>query len=155
MDDYDDAIEIMGELGDLLEPDAIFFYPDQATWSVIVNNETTVDISYDPVARVLIFILDLGSIPEPVEAEIHKILLRFSYLWRETGGIHGAIDAEGRAALMYKRPLARLDTQSLRSLISNLAIQRGLWADLINAPPKQRKTDAPIGTGFPFGGIPA
>ena len=153
MSDYGSAIELMGDLGPLLDPDAIIFYPDQGMWSVVVDTETRVDLGYDDAARVLVFTLDLGPIPEAAAADVHKMLLRFGYLWRETGGIHAALDGEGHAALMYKRPLAGLDVQSLRSLIGNLAIQRRLWADLINAPPKDDEIESAIGVRGPLGGI--
>lgn len=135
MDDIAATTELLKEVGPLLEPLAIGFDPEDGSWTVAVDEETSIAIALDQPSGMLVFILELGAIDDAAAERAHEILLRFSYLWRDTGGLQAALDDEGRPVLIYRRSLAGLDAPRLRALLANLAEQRALWGEVIAEGP--------------------
>lgn len=125
------AERLFEELGPLLEPVAIAYDEEEAHWAVIIDETSQIDIVYDEGAERFIFALDLGPVPEEAADVVHELLLRFSFVWRETGGLHAALDDEGHAVLMYKHAVQDLDVQTLQGLLGGLDTHRQCWAPLI------------------------
>ena len=125
------AERLFEELGPLLDPAAIVYDETQSQWTVAIDEDTRIDVGYYEADDELIFALDLGEIPDESVERVHELLLRFSFVWRETGGLHAGLDGEGRPFLMYKHTLQQLDVQQLQTLMSNLAAHREMWAELI------------------------
>ncbi|MCG8691414.1 MAG: type III secretion system chaperone [Minwuiales bacterium] len=134
------------ELGPLFDPAAVLHDEAQSTWAVVIDDETRIDVAHDAEDEQLVFTLDLGTVPEEAASRVHELLLRFSFVWQDTGGLHGALDAEGSAVLMYKHPVAGLDVRRLYALLGNLAQYRELWADLID---RAEADDIDAGDGAP------
>ena len=131
MTDKTVAERLFEELGPLLDPAAIVYDKAQLQWTVAIDEDTRIDVGYDEGDNDLIFALDLGEIPDESTERVHDLLLRFSFVWRETGGLYAALDAEGRAFLMYRHTLQQLDVQQLQTLMGNLETNRRTWAEFI------------------------
>jgi hypothetical protein len=123
---------LFAELGPLFDPAAILHDEETATWAVLLDEDTHIDISYDEESEQLVFALGLGPIPPEIADQIYELLLRFSFIWQENGGLHAGLDADGEAHLMFKYPLAGLDAQRLNNLLENLGQYCRIWADLID-----------------------
>ena len=141
------------ELGPLLEPLAIAYDEDEAHWAVVIDETSQIDVVYDEGTECFVFALDLGAVPEEAAEPVHELLLRFSFVWRQTGGLHAALDGDGRAVLMYKHAVQGLDVQALQALLGNLHTHRQHWANLIaDAGNDGVSSEAPE-TAAPFGSI--
>ncbi len=151
MDDNAAVTKLLEEVGPLLDPAAISYAPDDQSWTVSIDAETLILLAFDEGGGALEFVTPLGAVPDASAERAHEILLRFSYLWRETGGLYAALDDNGDAALLYRRPLAGLDGTQLNNLLGNLAQQRAVWADVLRTPPEDIESVVPDVP--PFGGI--
>ena len=136
MDNIEATTKLLQEVGPLLEPLAITFDPEDGSWNVAVDEDTVIGIALDEASGMLVFVLELGPVEDAAAERAHEILLRFSFLWRDTGGIQAALDDEGTPVLIYRRPLAGLDTPRLRALLANLAAQREPWMTVISTAPQ-------------------
>jgi len=145
-----DSIEVttrlLQDVGPLLDPLAISFDPEDGSWNVAVDEDTLIGIAFDDASASLVFLLELGMVDDAAAERAHEILLRFSYLWRDTGGIQAALDDEGTPVLIYRRPLAGLDAPKMTTLLRNLAAQREPWMTVISTPPQ---ADEPAEEGVP------
>lgn len=125
------AERLFDELGPILDPIAVAHDADQALWSLLIDEDVSIDVAFDEQDGELVFALDLGEVAEETAADVYELLLRFSFVWRETGGLYAALDGEGHAVLMYRRSLQGLDVQRLQAMLSNLHDYRNLWSALI------------------------
>ena len=153
MNDKTIAEKLFQELGPLLDPAAIVYDETEPLWAVVIDETTRIDVAYDDDAGQFVFALDLGEVPDQSAERVHALLLRFSGVWRETGGLHTALDGEGRALLMYRHPVQGLDVQRLQTLMGNLAVHRRMWADLIASSETEELDPDTAESAVPFTGI--
>ena len=125
------AEKLFEELGPILEPLAIVYDADETHWAVVNDETSQIDVAYDEDSGCFIFALDLGTVPEEAAETVHELLLRFSFVWRQTGGVHASLDGDGHAVLMYKHAAQGLDVQTLQALLGGLYTHSQYWADLI------------------------
>lgn len=125
------AEKLFEELGPLLDPLAVAYDEDEAHWAVMIDEDHQIDIVYDDQVERFVFAIDLGAVPDEAAETVHELLLRFSFVWRQTGGLHAALDDEGHAILMYKHALQGLDVQTLQGLIGGLHAHHQYWATLV------------------------
>ncbi|MEM1385247.1 MAG: type III secretion system chaperone [Pseudomonadota bacterium] len=150
MSDASAVTLLFGELGTLLEPEAIIQDPEGDSWSIALVDGVTVDVSLDEERRMLVFVVDLGPPPQGRIAEVQDVLLRFGFLWRESGGIYAAIDDAGAAVLMQQAPLAGLDLPSLQRLIGRFSAHREAWSamlDTVDQDPSESDEPGPPARG--------
>lgn len=143
------AEALMAELGPVLEPEAIIFEPATMQWSIALDGGRTVDVAYDAAAEALVFALRLGAPPAEAADRAYELLLRFSFLWRETGGLYTALDGDGAAVLMLRRSLEGLDATGLHILLQRLGANQTLWADLVARARSPEPEAAASPTPFP------
>ncbi len=153
MSDKATAEKLFQELGPLLDPAAIVYDDAAAQWAVVIDDRTRIDVGFDETAGQFVFALDLGQVPDRSADTVHELLLRFSFLWRETGGLTAALDAEGRAVLMYRHAVQDLELQRLHTLLQNLVHHRRIWADLIARSETEAIDAAAAESPAPFGAI--
>ena len=125
------AEALFQELGPLLDPVAIIYDEKEPQWVVVIDENTRIDVGYDEGSDQFVFALDLGEVPERNTDRVYELLLRFSFLWRDTGGLHAALDGKSRALLIYRHTVQGLDVQRLQTLMGNLAAHCRTWADII------------------------
>ena len=146
------AEKLFGELGPLLEPVAIVYDEEEAHWAVMIDGDQQIDVVYDEQVERFVFAMDLGAVPEESAETIHELLLRFSFVWRQTGGLHAALDDEGHAVLMYKHAVQGLDVQTLQGLLGGLHTHLEYWCDLIaNTGSGEDFSEAPEEIAAPLG----
>ncbi|MEM6943059.1 MAG: type III secretion system chaperone [Pseudomonadota bacterium] len=128
MPDYESAAALFREVGPMLEPDTIIEIAETRSWGVKLANGLAVTVTYDPDSASLFFEIPLGLIQDDGRSTAQEFLLRMSYLWRETGALHGAIAGDGEAYMIHNRPVQGLDTAKLRILLINLGRCAEAWA---------------------------
>ena len=126
------AFDLMTELGPVLDPAQIVYFEDQATWRILLDEKSLLDLVYEARTGQFVFEVGLGPIPEEKQSTIHELLLRFSYLWKKNGGVFVALDDEGEGVLMFRSALADLDVTRLQALIGNLLDLASRWQELIS-----------------------
>ena len=131
MFDIEQANELFEELGANAQLASIIFDPEDRSWTIAVDAETQVSAVLNDRLETLTFALGLGPLKESRAAQVHAFLLRFSYLWRETGGLFAALDDKGEPVLMFRCALNGLTPQALHALLRGLADQREAWAELM------------------------
>ena len=139
----------MTELGPVLEPDAIIFEPSSAQWSIALSGGTRVDAAYDAASETLVFALRLGAPPTEARERVYELLLRFSFLWRDTGGLYTALDGDGTAILMQRQSLEGLDATALGEILRRLVVNRAIWADFVARAQPSEPESAAISVPFP------
>lgn len=148
------AEKLFEELGPLLEPLAIAYDEEEAHWAVLIDEDQQIDVVYDEQVERFVFAIDLGPVPEEAAETVHELLLRFSFVWRRTGGVHTALDDEGHAILMYKHAVQGLDVQTLQGLLGGLHAHSEYWRDLIaDTDGGDDFAEAPENVGAPLGSI--
>jgi hypothetical protein len=75
-------------------------------------------------------------------SHLHKLLLQYNLLWRETSGVRMAIDEpEGEVVMLYDLILAGLDSLLLQNILGNFAAAAGAWQTMVEAPPTEESDD--------------
>ncbi len=133
MADGASAERLMQELGPVLNPEAILKIGEAGyCWSVVVRDDVRIDVSFEEINETFVFLAMLGAVPEDAAKDVYELLLRFSFLVRENGGLHAALDAEGEAVLAYRCPAGDLDVSRLAALLGNLATYVEAWSKTID-----------------------
>jgi len=127
---------LLKELGPLLQPEEILGQDEESRWLIAIDEETGIEVVHDAEQGRLVFHLHLGPVPEERELEIYRMMLVYSYLWMDTGGLRMSLDNEGGATLLYEHPVLDLDPTLLQTLLTNFADQGRIWRDLINHQPQ-------------------
>ena len=83
---------LVQEVGPLLDPEGIAWFEDEASWAIVIDEHTQIDLIHDPDHDRLVCNCDLGPIPTERQPRVHEMLLRLNYLWQDTGGLRGALD---------------------------------------------------------------
>lgn len=131
MSGFETAQAMIEELGPLLGAEAVAAFPEERTWSVMLPSGARFDVALDDDDEIMVFALDIGAVPKPAAARVHDMLLRLSFLWRESGGVAAALDDTGAAALLLRRRLAALDPTAIARLMKQLADYADRWAEIL------------------------
>jgi hypothetical protein len=100
------------------------------SWAVRFE-EVDVLIELDPETRRLMFSCELGLVPEERREEVYQLLLTYSLLWRETGGLRMALDADNQAIQLVDLHCSSLTTELLAIVLHNLEERTLLWREFI------------------------
>ena len=124
--------------------------PADESWTADLAPDARVTAALDTRTGLVTFAIALPR-PDPgAAADLHEHLLRFAYLWRETGGLTAALDDTGAPVLMFRCAAAGLDAPALAGVLAALAAQRRAWAALI----RNRTAGTPDPRlAMPLGGI--
>jgi Tir chaperone protein (CesT) family len=142
--------ELLAELGRTYALEDVLFHEGEASWTIGFDAETRIGVAMDEAPEVLSFAVPLVPPPAARAAAVHRLLLRFSYLWRETGGLVAALDARGGPVMMFRCALAQLDPTALYGLLQGLAAQRRAWAVLVTSDAEEFEAKKDL---MPLGGI--
>ena len=153
MSDKAVAERLFQEVGPVLEPASIIYDAETVQWAVVLDGGVQIDVGHDADSDQLVFALNLGDVPDSSAEQVHEMLLRFNFVWRQSGGLHAALDADGRGVLMFKYPVGGLDVPRLHSLLQNLAAHRSLWAELIAGSERETGGLEDMDDPAPFGGV--
>lgn len=131
MSSAETAERLLEELGPILDPEAILKLAEPGLWSVVVRDDIQIDVSFEEADETFLFKAPLGGVPQDRAKGVYEMLLRFSFLVRETGGLHAALDGDGEAVLIYRHPASDLEVSRLALLLNNLADSVAAWSDAI------------------------
>lgn len=93
-----------------------------------------IEVSADPQTRCLHLMSTVGLPNEDRRLEIFEILLASNFLWRDTGGVHMALDGiDGDVVQTLDVYLDGLTATDLAVILRNLAERTITWRALISA----------------------
>lgn len=149
MAEIEDANKLFAQIGALAPVTAVVFNEKELSWIIQMGEDTEVLAAYDTRSGQVIFSTALGK-PDSRNADrVNQLLLKFSYLWRDTGGFFGAIDERDAPVMMFRCALAGLQPNTLAGLLDALMQQRTAWSQLIARDEQEIDTRA----FMPVGGI--
>ncbi|MEJ1157311.1 type III secretion system chaperone [Prosthecomicrobium sp. N25] len=90
--------------------------------------DVDVEIEYDSAGDRLVFASVIGPVPQQKREEILEALLAYSFLARETGGVHMAMTAPGGEAVqMAAVPGEGAGVDRLVTVVTNMAENTRIW----------------------------
>jgi hypothetical protein len=98
------------------------------TWQVDYDNGPSILIRLDEAAGRLALQSVLGRVPAERKLPVYEALLVYSVLWRETGGVRGALNAEGEAMLLVDLILANVSESLLHRALDNFSVKTRYFA---------------------------
>lgn len=150
MSEIENANKLFAEIGSHAPVTSVVFNEKAISWIFRLEGDIDVTAAFEDTTGLISFAMPLGPVPGANAAEVHRLLLRFSFLWRETGGLFAALDETEAPVMLYRCSLANLDTGVLAALLNGLMRQRDAWSQII------AQDDAPvesIASFMPQGGI--
>ena len=105
---------------------------------------TEITVVYLPKVRKLLLIASLGKPTEENKDATYEILLNFSYMWSENGGMRAALNDEGNFDLLSHIPLPDLTVHGLDIAILNFSARAMILKTIMNKGGFQDSTDNEI-----------
>lgn len=149
MKSVDDVNAVMADAGPL--DDAIVSVARTADdrW-VVQFDAVDVHVEYDEATGRVMLSAVIGLVPPLRTAAVYEALLSYSSLWRETGGVHMALNGPGGDVMqMVDLPASELRPDILVTVAVNLAERTLIWRgffedDGADAPPPPGTESAPF-----------
>lgn len=98
------------------------------TWQVDYEDSPSIVIRLDEAAGRLALQSVLGQVPTARKLAVYEALLVYSVLWRETGGVRGALNGEGEAMLLVDLILASVSESLLHRALDNFSVKARYFA---------------------------
>ncbi|NJN47762.1 MAG: type III secretion system chaperone [Candidatus Competibacteraceae bacterium] len=127
----DQVKTLIEDVAPLLDPERVVYREDQATWLFGFDETTIVAVIHDADQHRLVLQLELGSVPFDRQHSVYDLLLRYNFMWRESGGARMALDDEANVTFLFECPLFDLDAAQLQTIIGNFVHQGVQWFQLI------------------------
>lgn len=137
MHDSSMAGALLAEVAPVLDLDAVVQHADDhgTSWDIVFDSTLLVEAFFDEPGEKLVLTTDIGVPLEENAARMHRLLLQYNYLWRDTSGTRMALEEPGgNAVMIYDVPLAGLDAVLLRNILQNYAAAARAWITLIKTP---------------------
>ena len=145
--------QTMADVGPLVEDIELIQQLGDNRWLVIFDEESAIEIEFDEVANKLTFSAVLAAVEEGNETDIYQLLLRYNYLWRETGGIRMALDGTNdQVVMLFDLFQPEVAKATLATVIGNLQDAALMWRQAIENGNAAAAVDAVTGSGG--GGMP-
>ncbi|WP_038168283.1 type III secretion system chaperone [Verrucomicrobium sp. BvORR106] len=145
---------LLAEVAPILDLEALVQHEDDngVSWDLMFNEELLVEAFLDKSGDKLVLTTHVGTPTDERASQLHKLLLQYNYLWRDTSGTRMALEPpEGNVIMMYDLALAGLDGVELRNVLQNFAAAAKAWALLIagsqtsdDAAPLEGSDDTPF-----------
>lgn len=111
--------QLMAELGPRVEA-AEIIQADTDLWSIVFDDEFSVEIEVDPDGPKLVFQAQLGEPTRGDELATYEFLLGVAALWRETGGLRMGLNAADNTVVqIFDVPLVGLELDALTTYLQN------------------------------------
>ena len=119
------------ELGPILDlAEVRQLEPDH--WVLFFDEQSAVHLEHLPDEGKAVLSAELGRALPGAEAATYQLLLQVNTLWRETGGLHMALDAgDGELTQVYDIALVGLDRDALARRVRNFATAAHGWREVI------------------------
>ena len=126
--------QLIEELGPASEELAEVLQHGESAWSVIFEDDKSVDLDFMEDQNKLVLSMELGAPPEDRRASTYEFILLYNFSWKESGGIKMGLDApEGNVVMMFELNTAGLELQTLQNVLMSFFEKGSAWTDLIAA----------------------
>lgn len=134
MSDTQTARLLLTEIATELEVEALVEHQEEdgLTWDLFVDDTRLIQIFLEEESGKVTLSTDLGTPAEESAARLHRLLLQYNYLWRETSGTRMALEEPaGNVVMLYDAMISGLDRQLLRNIIQNFSAAAEAWSALL------------------------
>ncbi len=129
---------LLVEAARLADLGAVVQHGEAGQWDLAFDDERLVEATLLADSGLLVLETDLGIPATRDAAALYRLLLEYSYLWRETGGLHIALaPPESRAFLTYGVPAEGTDATLLAHVLGNFHAAATAWAQRLAQPDPQ------------------
>lgn len=145
MSDTQTARLLLTEIATELEVEALVEHQEEdgMTWDLFVNDTRLVQFFLEEESGKITLSTDLGTPVEDGAASLHRLLLQYNYLWRETSGTRMALEEPaGNVVMLYDAYIPLLDRQLLRNIIQNFSAAAEAWSALLSRPASESSDEA-------------
>lgn len=133
--------DLMAQIGPVLELAQVTEFADDASWRLVFDADTQMDIEYDPQGERLMITGNLAAEPQNRE-KAFEALLRYNYLWTAHGGVRAALDGvPGKLVLMLEMPTARLEMSHLCAVLQNFRTVIDGWRAILKGNTSTQAAD--------------
>ena len=145
---------LLAEVAPILGLDALVQHDgdDGVSWDLMFDDSLLVEAFHEEATNKLVLTTHVGTPDEDRAAQLHRLLLQYNYLWRDTSGTRMALEPpDGNIVMIYDLPLAGLDGVTLRNVLQNFSAAARAWTVTINGPVVSDATaskDATDDSGF-------
>lgn len=111
---------LMTELGPVLDPLGLSYFPGDNTWSVQLDEETGVLVEFLAEQGKFVLHCELGTPPAGDRFTLYELLLRYNYHWNDTGGGRMALDENGgNVVFLFESSAHDMDVTQLTTILRN------------------------------------
>lgn len=138
MHDSTQPAALLAELAPILDLEALVQHDadEGASWDLIFDEGLLVEAFHDPLSDKLVLTTHLGIPSEDRAPNLHKLLLQYNYLWRDTSGTRMSLEPpDGNVVMIYDLSLAGLDGVMLRNVLQNFTAAARAWKIMIEDAP--------------------
>lgn len=123
--------QLVEQVGPILDPLELIYFPGQDAWGVLVDERTSVLVDYDEPGR-LILSCELGKPPMSECCKLYELLLICNSLRDEAGGFRFYLDGpQGQVVLRRESMLGTADPMSLADDLRSFARAAEIWRAIV------------------------
>jgi hypothetical protein len=139
MDDREKLSLMMEEAGPRDDHIELILRTSEDAWTVCFL-DVDVEVELDPLQSRVLLSAGVGVPPEDARTHVYEAVMMYSRLWRETGGVHMALEEPGgRIVQMVALDCASLSVGTMSIVLHNLAQRTLIWRGFVEG----RDQDAP------------
>jgi hypothetical protein len=133
--------ELMVEAAELADLDELIrVQEDRTAWLLGINEQDTVLAEWQEATRRMLFMLEIGPLPEQDRESWLREVLYYNLLWQQTGGARIALlPPENRLQLLLDVHAEQLGATQIVTVLDNMAQVAQAWRETLN-PDAQRTT---------------
>lgn len=126
--------ELMIEAAELADLDEVIrVQEDRTAWLLGINDHDTVLAEWQEATRRMLFMLEIGPLPEQDRERWLREVLYYNLLWRQTGGARIALlPPEERLQLLLDVHAEQLGATQIVTVLDNLAQVAQAWRKTLN-----------------------
>lgn len=125
---------LLAEVAPILDLEALVQHEadDGASWDLVFDDSLLVEAFHDGPGNKLVLTANVGTQDDDRAGQLHKLLLQYNYLWRDTSGTRMALEPpDGSIIMIYDLHLSGLDGVALRNVLQNFAAAARAWTIMI------------------------
>ncbi|HSJ04117.1 MAG: type III secretion system chaperone [Verrucomicrobium sp.] len=160
MSDIQATSSLLTEVAPILNLEALVQHEteeDGSSWDLVFDDDLMVQAFHQEDVGRLVFTADVGTPPPLETSRVHKLLLEYNYLWRETSGVRMALEPpEGTVVMIYDVTVDSLDGVTLRNILENFANAARAWKAMVTTAADSKgeghvtdddyRADSPVGS---------
>lgn len=150
MSEIENANKLFSEISSDAPVKSVVFNEKDVSWVFRLEGDGEVTAAYEARSGLITFAAKLGEAAGSNASKIHRMLLQFSFLWRETGGFYAALDERETPMMMFSCNLSSLEPGTLGGLLNGFNRQQAAWSEIIS---RDDTSVGDFGAFMPSGGI--